>query len=135
VDAEERLARLDAALERLREANQHAPMIVEGMRDAAALRELGFDGEIIIYNQEPGGLLDLADRLRTRVLVILLFDWDRKGGQLTKTMRENLAGSVKVEWEGRKELAIVSTVRCVEDLPSARRHLAKLIERREHELG
>lgn len=135
MDAEERLARLDAALESLREANRRAPAIVEGMRDAAALRELGFDGEIIVYNQEPGGVLDLADRLRTRPLVIVLFDWDRKGGQLTKTLRQNLAGSVKVEWEGRKELAIVSTVRCVEDLPHARRHLEKLVERRAHDLG
>ncbi|MEK6651970.1 MAG: hypothetical protein AABY50_03470, partial [Nitrospirota bacterium] len=46
-DNMERASRLREVFEALCERNKNVPVIVEGKRDAAALRELGLDGEII----------------------------------------------------------------------------------------
>lgn len=125
----ERLERLDRALDEIAVAAREAPLVVEGKRDEAALRELGVEGEIIVYNQ-GGSMVDFAERLRDRKRIIVLFDWDRKGGHLTQRLRELLSGTMKLDTDIRRELATVSLVRCVEDLPAARRALQKRSEPR-----
>jgi len=128
MDPAERLARLDRALELLTELSHAAPVIVEGHRDLEALRELGVDGEILVYNR-GGSVIALADELRTRPFVVCLFDWDRKGGHLTRLLKQQLGG-IRLDLEVRREFATVSLVRCVEDLPHARAALERRIERR-----
>lgn len=125
----ERLERLERVLARLDEDSHGSPIVVEGLRDEAALRALGVTGEIMVYNR-GGSVLDVADRLRGRRSVVLLLDWDRKGGQLTRLLRAQLEGVIRIDLEPRKELAYVSLVKCVEDLPHARRTLrARLADR------
>jgi 5S rRNA maturation endonuclease (ribonuclease M5) len=128
MDPQERLDRLERALALLAELSHAAPVLVEGAHDLEALRELGVDGEILVYNR-GGRMTDLADRLRARPLVIVLFDWDRKGGHLTRLLKEQLGG-VRLDLDVRKELATVSLVRCVEDLPHAKAALERRLERR-----
>lgn len=130
MEPEERLERLDQALGALDEASRRWPVLVEGLRDEVALRRLGVQGEILVYNR-GSGMIALADRLRGREGVVVLFDWDRKGGQLTRLLKGQLAGSIRLELELRKELAQVSQVSCVEDLPSARRVLRQRLGHRE----
>jgi 5S rRNA maturation endonuclease (ribonuclease M5) len=78
-------ARFDALLELLQElveANRETPILVEGRRDVAALRELGCGGRILtVHSGDP--LPEVAERVagETRAL-ILLTDWDRKGNRL-----------------------------------------------------
>ncbi len=71
-------------LDELREANLDAPVLAEGPRDLATLAALGLPGDLVAVNQGKGRSLhdvceDLARGGRT---VILLTDWDRKGGFL-----------------------------------------------------
>lgn len=119
MNAEERHERLQRCLEDLREANHDAPILVEGTRDVRALRELGLAGEIRVYNAgEP--LHAVADRLvRAHRRLIVLFDWDRTGGHLVRRLQEHLAAQADLDLEFRKEFALVSQVKCVEDLPAA----------------
>ncbi len=126
MEPEDRLRRLNQALAELAEASHDVPILVEGIRDEAALRALGVRGEVIVYNR-GGSMLDMADRLRGRPRLILLFDWDKKGGQLVRLLRQQIEGQVQIDLETRRELAKVSLVRCVEDLPAARDHLVKRI--------
>lgn len=79
---EERFEELLVLLDELAEDNLHVPIVVEGKRDVASLRALGCAGDIWqLHSGEP--LLDLAERFATRTReVILLTDWDRKGGIL-----------------------------------------------------
>jgi 5S rRNA maturation endonuclease (ribonuclease M5) len=75
-------ARFDALLvllEELVEANDETPILVEGQRDVAALRELGCRGRLMtIHSGDP--LPDVAERVAAETrAVILLTDWDRKG--------------------------------------------------------
>lgn len=127
MDPAERLARFERALEALIESAYEAPILVEGTRDAEALRELGVTGEIIVYNRGQS-MAVLADRLRRLKRLIVMFDWDRKGGQLTHLLKDHLSGGRSLDLELRKEFASVSLVRCVEDLTHARRTLRKRAE-------
>ena len=125
----ERLERLDRAIEELAVASAFAPIVVEGQRDEAALRALGIEGEIFVYNR-GGTMADVAELLRPRTLIVVLFDWDRKGGALTQRLKELLGGTTKLNLDLRRELATVSLVRCVEDLPAARRALQRRLDPR-----
>jgi 5S rRNA maturation endonuclease (ribonuclease M5) len=126
VDTKERHERMSVCLEALKLENSHTAVLVEGSRDEKALRKLGLEGEIIVYNagQTLGATADTLARRHKRLIV--LFDWDRTGGHLVKRLTEHLATQVDLDLTYRKEFAIVSQVRCVEDLPAA----VRLIEDR-----
>lgn len=124
MDSDERLERFQELLQELVEANEDAAVLVEGRRDQAALKELGLAGEILVYNQGET-MADFAEGLRPRKQIIVLFDWDRKGGQLARLFQQKIAGGVRLDLEFRRRLARLSLVRCVEDLPSALRTIAK----------
>ena len=72
------------------------PIIVEGLRDEAALRALGFEGPVERMNRgwDRSRLVAyLYDKYGTRNTVdggpplILLMDWDRTGGRLQTALR------------------------------------------------
>ena len=129
---EERLERFQDLVAELVEANESSPVVVEGTRDAVALRSLGLQGEIIVYNRGTN-MTNFADGLRRRRKVLVLFDWDQKGGQLTRLLREKTGDSLRLDLTLRKELARVSLVKCVEDLPHSARLLAKRARERAEE--
>jgi 5S rRNA maturation endonuclease (ribonuclease M5) len=90
-----RAERLRAVLEALYEANKLVPVIVEGRRDADALKRLGLVGEIITLHRgesiyEFYQHIDAAYRN-----VILLLDWDSEGENLFRRLGRNLSG----HWE------------------------------------
>ncbi|MBI2077483.1 MAG: topoisomerase [Euryarchaeota archaeon] len=122
MEADERYERLWACLEALRLDNASTPVLVEGVRDERALRALGLRGTIHLYNVGRS-LAATAERLaRSHKRVILLLDWDRTGGNLARRLQEQLHAQVELDLSYRKELATVSQVRCVEDLPAALRN-------------
>ncbi|MEW6163211.1 MAG: toprim domain-containing protein [Nitrospirota bacterium] len=91
----ERMERLREVIEALYEVNKTIPIIVEGKKDASALRRLGLTGEIItLHNGKT--LYDFCTDVTERFhKVIILLDWDEKGEDLNKTLSENLKG----HWE------------------------------------
>ena len=63
-------------------------VVVEGKRDVAALKNLGFSGHIVEFHSF-GGLIKFADAVAKYKNLILLFDGDRKGRYLTaKTIEQ-----------------------------------------------
>ena len=75
------------------------PIVVEGKRDKLALRALGFEGPIELFNRGWDLSRIVAyfyDNYGTRNTIdggppiILLMDWDRTGGQIQNSLRERL---------------------------------------------
>lgn len=72
------------------ECKAGAIVIVEGRKDEIALREIGFNGEILVYNNFKG-IINFVDHLsRKGRKVILLLDRDRKGRSLTSKILKKL---------------------------------------------
>lgn len=72
------------------ECKAGAIVIVEGRKDEIALREIGFKGEILVYNNFKGivNFVDYVSRKGRKV--ILLLDRDRKGRSLTSKILKKL---------------------------------------------
>ncbi|RJS79238.1 toprim domain-containing protein [Candidatus Bathyarchaeota archaeon] len=74
------------------EANKGTPIIVEGKKDAETLKELSINGRIIQAKSFGKKFLDVlseAEKSDTDE-VILLLDFDRRGKEWTKRLKENL---------------------------------------------
>jgi 5S rRNA maturation endonuclease (ribonuclease M5) len=102
---EERLEKIEKVLAELKAINTEIPVIVEGESDVKTLRELGIQGEIIQINRGQT-LFNFCEVIaRKYSKVVILTDWDRKGGHLCKVLRENLkANDVQFNTEIRAKL-------------------------------
>jgi 5S rRNA maturation endonuclease (ribonuclease M5) len=82
------------------------PIIVEGEADVRALRELGLTGEILPINTGQPIFNFCEEVARKYSKVLILTDWDRKGGHLCKILSEDLkANDVYYETKLRAKLA------------------------------
>lgn len=118
LDTQERLDRLEKAIDLLREAAESGTVVVEGTRDVAALEWLGIGGLHVKVHQGkplPAVVEDLAN---SPPPVVLLVDWDRKGGQLLSLLEENLRARVQVDTDSRRRIASVTRTRCLEEVPA-----------------
>ncbi|HUR63048.1 MAG TPA: hypothetical protein VM241_01060 [Candidatus Thermoplasmatota archaeon] len=115
---EERLDRLEKAIDRLREVAEAGTVVVEGSRDVAALEWLGIGGlHVKLHRGQP--LPDVLDALvASPTPVVLLLDWDKKGGQLCALLEENLRARVQLDTECRRRIASATRARCLEDVPA-----------------
>ncbi len=86
----ERLERLEELIVELQTlADSGAIIVVEGRKDAESLRFLGIKGEISLASQQP--LLEFAELLsRSRKEIVLLTDWDKKGGIVARKIIHHL---------------------------------------------
>lgn len=127
---------LEKTLDELRVENKTVPIVVEGEKDEEALRRLHVTGEIIRYNQGLS-IPDFCGKLMGRYKkVILLTDWDRRGGRLCFLLKKNLECSVECDLRYRKVFAEHSMTRTVEGLPSWIDQLkAKLAPHQNHGKG
>jgi len=68
------------------------PIIVEGKKDAQALRELGVNGSILAVKTGGKSFLEATAEIEKLGAheVILLLDFDRRGKEGTKRLRESL---------------------------------------------
>jgi 5S rRNA maturation endonuclease (ribonuclease M5) len=125
---EEILEDLQKALGELREENAATPVIVEGEKDATALRNLGMEGEIITVNK-GSSLFNFCEQVSSKHrLVIVLTDWDSRGGTLCRRIREGLtANGAKPNLEYRQKIAVLcrKDVKDVEGLPNYIRTLKR----------
>lgn len=117
---DERLDELEHALWRLAEDNEDDVIIVEGVRDERALRELGLQGRIVLLNRGSSLVERSAEIAADHRRVIVLLDWDRTGGRLARRLQETLAlHGVRCDTAHRRALALLATkeVTTVEELP------------------
>lgn len=90
-EREEMVLRIRDFIESLnQECTTGALVTVEGKKDEFALREAGFCGEILVYNNFKG-ITDFVDHVSMcGRKVILLFDRDKKGRTLTSKIFKKL---------------------------------------------
>ncbi|MEM4258531.1 MAG: hypothetical protein QXL17_05200 [Candidatus Thermoplasmatota archaeon] len=109
---------LEKNIEELIEENKTIPIIVEGEKDIVALRKLGIIGVIIQINRGLS-ITAFCDKLTQRYTsIILLTDWDEKGGKLFSMIKKNLKGRVECITRYRDVFAMHVSVRTIEGLPS-----------------
>jgi len=121
----ERATRLREILEDLQDVNKKIPVIVEGKKDALALKTLGLMGDIITLHNGQN-LYDFSDDVTLRYSrVILLLDWDRKGDNLNKILSHHLKG----HWEEFSSFRDILRILCqkeikdIEGIPALLRRL------------
>lgn len=95
--------RLDAILEILGSISSlkgtHI-VLVEGLKDISALQTVGVDADFFCV-QSGGGPVKAAEFVWNKGMkAVIMTDWDRRGGNLAATLRENLS-SLGVEYDDK----------------------------------
>lgn len=74
------------------ESEKGTPIIVEGRKDIETLRALAVEGKIISAKTGGKSLLDVISEVEKSGVqeVILLLDFDRRGKEWTKRLKQNL---------------------------------------------
>ena len=120
-EKEEKIQRIIAAL--TEESAKGKPIIVEGKKDAQALRELGVNGKILTVKTGGKSFIEATaeiEKLGARE-VILLLDFDRRGKEGTERLQQNLErAKIKANTRFWRELhALVGReIQCIESLTS-----------------
>jgi 5S rRNA maturation endonuclease (ribonuclease M5) len=118
MNLEQCVEEVELALDELVEENISVPVIVEGIKDKRALHALGLTGSIIMLNKGIS-LSDFADEVVEKYdKVIILSDWDRRGGSLCRRLKELFKGRIDVDVEIRQRLSKYAMIKKVEGLPS-----------------
>ncbi len=110
--------------------NSKVPVIVEGKKDVKALKTLGLSGDILTLNHGIPIFNFCEEIARTHREVIILTDWDSRGGRLAKALREGLsANGVKHEKDPRAKLVILckKEIKDIEALPKFIRSLERKV--------
>ena len=125
-DNMERASRLREIFETLCERNKDIPVIVEGKRDALALRELGLQGEVLTLHSGQS-IYDFCEEISEKFhRVIILLDWDEKGESLNKALCRHLNGQWE-EFSAFRELIKILCQKEIQDIEG----IPKLIRRLE----
>ncbi len=105
------------------ESAKSNPIIVEGKKDAKALRELGVNGVIVTMKTGGKNFVEATskiERLGARE-VILLLDFDRRGKEGTKRLQQDLErAKIKTNLNVWRDLHALAgrELQCIESLPS-----------------
>ena len=109
---------LEKILDDLRDKNMEIPIIVEGDKDIEALKKLNINGIILSLNRGVP-IINFCDHIADEYdKIIILTDWDKKGGQLCYKLKKNLVARVDCDTDFRKKIAKKTTIKTVEGLPS-----------------
>jgi len=126
----EKLAKL---LERLvAEATKSTLIAVEGQNDIEALKELAIQGNIISVKTGGKSFLDILTEIEEQNIskVILLLDFDRRGKELAKSLKQRLEEErIKVDinfWNKLRTL-VGHDIKDIEGLPAYLKTLKKRI--------
>ena len=118
MDYKKNFQEIEKGLFELIEENKKVPIVVEGDKDVFSLRKLGVIGEIITVNSGLS-IIDFCDKIANKYKeIILLTDWDRKGGYICHTIERNLEGRVKCNLYYRELFATKAMTKTVEGLYS-----------------
>jgi len=104
---------------------EESVVIVEGKRDSAALKKIGFSGKVLEYHKF-GGMINFADSVATHENLILLFDRDRKGRYLTRKTIQLLERRTNIDLRFKKKLTSITKgkIRFIEQLVCYEAYLA-----------
>jgi 5S rRNA maturation endonuclease (ribonuclease M5) len=116
-------------LEELEDLSENVPIVVEGLRDKSALKRLGIVKNVYPLNKGKSVFGFCEEVSKFSKNAVILTDWDRRGGQLARMLREGLeANGVHANDSIRMQLVILSKkeVKDIESLPT---FIARLKER------
>ena len=117
----ERLEETLKVIDELEELSREMPVIVEGRRDVEALRLLGVKSNIITLNRGVSLFTFCETISRDWPSVVLLTDWDRKGGRLARKLKKAIeANGGKPVETIRTQLAYLAKkeIKDIESLPT-----------------
>lgn len=119
---------MEEVLDRLRALAQDHVILVEGAKDVAALRNMGIDGDFFTIQVEGGPVRAAEYAWRSGRKAVILTDWDRRGGSLARSLRENLSSlGVGYDDRVRSDMAFLARMYC-KDVESMDTVLARLRE-------
>lgn len=108
----ERAEKIKEVLHYLYEINKLVPIIVEGKKDKKALKDIGFDGQIITLHSGKS-IYEFSENIANRFeKVVLLIDWDEKGEELYSKMGEHLQGM----WEDFASIRELLKILCQKEI-------------------
>ncbi|NJD55716.1 MAG: hypothetical protein FIA94_04835 [Nitrospirae bacterium] len=111
-DERERAERLREVIDALCEVNNRVPVIVEGKKDAQALRKLGLAGQIFVLHGGKG-IYEFSEEIAEKCpVVVILLDWDAKGETLFKSLSCNL----RTHWEEFADFRELLKMLCQKDI-------------------
>jgi 5S rRNA maturation endonuclease (ribonuclease M5) len=125
-EKEEKILQILEAL--AKESAKGTPIIVEGKKDVEALRVLGVEGTLMSVKTGGKSFLDAVseiERMGTSE-VILFLDFDRRGKEGTKRLKQNLErAKIKPNVKFWRELSALvgKEIQCVESLTAYLRNL------------
>jgi len=92
-------------------------VIVEGKRDSAALKRIGFSGKVLEFHKF-GGMINFADSVAVHENLILLFDGDKKGRYLAGKTIHLLQRRTNVDLRFKRKLISITKgkIRFIEQL-------------------
>ncbi len=92
-------------------------VIVEGKRDSAALKKIGFSGKALEFHRFRG-LRRFVDMVSEYESLIILLDGDRKGRYLTAKIVQQLERRKKIDLTFKKKLVTITKgkIRFIEQL-------------------
>jgi len=92
-------------------------VVVEGKRDSAALKKIGFSGKVVEFHKF-GGMINFVDTVARNENIIILFDGDRKGKYLTGKTIQLLQRRTNVDLRFKKKLTSITKgkIRFIEQL-------------------
>jgi 5S rRNA maturation endonuclease (ribonuclease M5) len=98
-------------------SEQDSIVVVEGKRDSAALKKLGYTERVLEFHRF-GGLTKFTDSVSRHKNLIILFDSDRKGRYLTRRVIEQLEHRTRIDLSYKKRLIEITKgrVRAIEEL-------------------
>lgn len=122
----ERLEKLEELILELQDiSDKGAIIVVEGRKDVESLRSLGIKGDIKLSSQQP--LLDFTEVLsRCGKDIVILTDWDRKGGMTARKITDHLhTYSITPNTDIRARIGFLVKKR-IKDIESLSRYVEKL---------
>ena len=118
---EERLERLNAALDDLSDMCKERILLVEGPKDRMAMTLLGINAEMMSVQSE-GGPLKISEKISERKKnAVIMTDWDDQGDEIAKDLERSLLSvCVKFDTTIRSKLRWIcgNEIYDVESLPS-----------------
>ncbi len=82
-------------------------VVVEGKRDSIALRKVGYTGKILEFHKFRG-MVNFTDSVAKYGNLILLFDRDRQGRQLTEKTIQLLQRRTKIDITYKRKLMAIT---------------------------
>lgn len=104
---------------------ENSVVVVEGKRDAIALKKLGYMGKILEFHRF-GGMVNFTDSVAKYKNLIILFDRDKKGRELTGKTIQLLQRRTKVDLSFKRNLQEITKgkIKFIEQLVCYESYLA-----------